>query len=106
MLDDNYSDSFDEIESHEVNKKPNPFDKGKPSVPVKPEPENNKFEIQSDNESLDFKMDAYQPSAVPKQVPEKPLDNPKSMTEPSKTPLKQKKESSDDEDGYEDDEYE
>ena len=45
MFDDNYSDSFDEIESPNVNNKPNPFDKGKPSVPAKPEPENKKFEI-------------------------------------------------------------
>ena len=45
MFDDNYSDSFDEIESPKANNKPNPFDKGKPSVPAKPEPENNKFEI-------------------------------------------------------------
>ena len=92
MFDDNYSDSFDEIESPKANNKPNPFDKGKPSAPVKPDHENDKFEIESDNESLNFNMDAYQPSAVPNQVPEKPPANVKSMTEPSKTPLKQKKE--------------
>ena len=52
MLSDNYSDSFDEIETHKANNKP--IDPKKPSASAKPATKEDKFEIESDNDSLDF----------------------------------------------------
>ena len=59
MFDDNYSDSFDEIDSPQANVKSNPIEQKKPLVPSKPVAKNDKFEIESDNNSLDFNANAY-----------------------------------------------
>ena len=59
MFDDNYSDSFDEIDSPKANVKSNPIEQKKPLVPPKPAAKNDKFEIESDNNSLDFNANAY-----------------------------------------------
>ena len=89
MFDDNYSDSFDEIESpQKINNKPMNVDTKKPSAPSKQAVQSNNFEIESDNDSLDFNTNAYQPSSTPQVVPDKPPAYNQPRKEPSKTPVK------------------
>ena len=89
MFDDNYSDSFDEIESPpKVNNKPINLDTKKPVVASKQVVQSNNFEIESDNDSLDFNTNTYQASSIPQKIPEKPPSYNQPRKEPSKTPVK------------------